>query len=597
MLRPALLRRMRGIMLVCAMGGVSRAFVPLLALALLSSCTCSTASVEPDAGETPDAPAIVDAGSDAGIVAPYDTCAAPLDISSGGTFTLSMNEMHGDYERILGPLLCGGIVDFMSCRDAVAMFHLDEARDVDILTDPNSNDVHIALALLASCDASGAPLDTASGFGAMPLRHLALPPGTYFLFVGADPPNPPIYVAGTPPPVNDSGLVELSVTFGAPSAHPTNESCAAPLDLGSGGHFEGSFVDVTTDTMACGAYGGPELVHTFTLGAPANVHLTLQSTAIIDVVLRTTCGDGPYTDCFLMDIPSAGPRNTERTWYDLPAGTYFLTLTDWAHREANFTLDLDIGPATPPPDGEDCRVAIPIANDVPFNGTLVTLQEDFRVCGRPDAVHQFALSETSDVWIHARSSDRLGLSLMGSCVERSTDGLQCTTGIGFTSIYAPALAPGTYYIVAASYDSNAYQLTTEAWPTRELVPVSVTGNESCSTAYDVPAEGGVFIGDNTLATDDTASTMCTSYGAGKDVAFRWTTATRRRVFATTYGTSYGSLLELRDSFSCSELACDNRSAGHGSAALDLDLPPGTYTFVIDSYLGSNGPYRFELRPF
>src|SRR5262245_45763790 len=175
------------------MGRVSASFRrPAIVAPIVALCAGSGAIGATPDGSVTDAGLIGDASSDAlsPDEVPYDTCAGPLDVSGGGTFTLEVGKLHNDYPRILGPLICGGIVSSDACRDGVVTFHLDEPRDVDIVADPDNNDVWVALALRTSCDSEGPSLDTARGYGAMPLRHRALPAGTYFLFVGTDPPRP-----------------------------------------------------------------------------------------------------------------------------------------------------------------------------------------------------------------------------------------------------------------------------------------------------------------------------------------------------------------------------------------------------------------------
>src|SRR5262249_15522152 len=160
----------------------------------------------------------------------------------------------------------------------------------------------------------------------IPLRHHALGPGTWFIFIGADPPDS---VLGGPPP-NPILNVELTVSFSPPTPPATNESCATPLDVGAGGHFQGSFADVSSDVLAC-QLRNPDLVYTFTTQARANVHVVAQATPnwLLQLTVRATCGAGTFDDCFLSNGTFAGPRTLERTYYDLAAGTWFLILEDW----------------------------------------------------------------------------------------------------------------------------------------------------------------------------------------------------------------------------------------------------------------------------
>src|SRR5262245_15697982 len=78
---------------------------------ILALCAGSGAMGAPPDSAASDAGTIGDASSDALVPyeLPYDTCTGPLDVSSGGAFTLEVGTLHNDYPRVLGPLICGGI--------------------------------------------------------------------------------------------------------------------------------------------------------------------------------------------------------------------------------------------------------------------------------------------------------------------------------------------------------------------------------------------------------------------------------------------------------------------------------------------------------
>jgi hypothetical protein len=203
----------------------------------------------------------------------------------------------------------------------------------------------------------------------------------------------------------------------------------------------------------------------------------------------------------------------------------------------------------------------------------------------------------------AQCSADVRVSLLSSCDGATPTVAQCNDGaVGEVARYVAALAAGTYYVIVGS-DADPYELSVEAWPTPVIAPVSVAGNESCASAFEIPSAGGVFIGDTTAALDDSYATACSPTTGGRDVAFRWTTPVPRRVLVTTSGSAFATTVELRDA-SCGELACDGRSGARGSAspypvsgALDLQLPAGSYTFIVDGWGASaRGAYRFELRP-
>jgi hypothetical protein len=548
-------------------------------------------------GDT-SAPGDAAAPGDSDTPPPHDTCASPLDVSSGGRFTLDVEGAHSDFSAALGPLLCGGIVSSDACQDVVVTFHLDEPRDVDIAAVPNS-DVHVAIALAAACDAGGTTIDTSSSYsGIRHLHHLALPAGTYVVFIGVSPPD--TIVIGAPRPTLAT-TIQLDVAFNPPSAPPANETCDTALDLGAGGHFEGRFVGATDDLAPCGlaGLGFTDLFYSLTLDASSNVQFSWNAETLVFVTLRTACVAGGLDDCSFLDWRLAS--GADRTFYGVAPGTYLVIIEDWGNFERDFSFDIVVTPAAPAPTGDICADPLLIEPNVPFSGSLAGLQDDITNCGvhHRDAFHAVTLTEESDVWISVEGTS----STSGVAIRPACDGApSCNWGGGPPSLYVPGLAAGTYYVIVGDDQDDTYELMVSTSPASHVEPVTVSGNETCATAFVVPAAGGVFIGDTTQATDDSFPTACPALHSSADVTFEWTTETTRRVLVTTWGTSFSTTLELR-SAGCDEMECTALNGGVGPApypawsVIEAELPAGTYVFVLDSWLSSaRGPYRFELKP-
>ncbi|NIR39352.1 MAG: hypothetical protein GWO22_26335, partial [Actinobacteria bacterium] len=66
----------------------------------------------------------------------------------------------------------------------------------------------------------------------------------------------------------------------------------------------------------------------------------------------------------------------------MPAGTYFVLVEGSSSRETDFILDVTFEAPTPPPAGDLCSNAIPIAPGATVTGTLADKQDDIDLsCG------------------------------------------------------------------------------------------------------------------------------------------------------------------------------------------------------------------------
>lgn len=523
----------------------------------------------------------------------YDICEDTFDVSAGGFFAIPIGGTAPDYS--------------LSCRsfprDVVAHFTITQPRSVNIQADGelatgislrgpamdyttcDENDPPESEPPCTECTDSSAEIACETGFPAI-VRRRRLEPGTYFLVIGND---------------AASGDVLLDVAFDAPIPPPTNESCLSPTDVSAGGSFRGSTVEVRNDiTTSCGGASAPDLVYSFTLSAPQNVQISVveDGGASMAYSVRTTCGSAMSELRCVSGAPASG------TLHQLAAGTYYIIVEGPTFRPADFTLDVQILPPSPPPPGDVCSTAISITPDgTPVTGTFTGFQDDLAVScglGGDDVVYTFQLTATSDVFIEYDGPAISAMSLRTNCMSGTGD-LRCVRADPVLT-RVRNLPVGTYYLVLDSTVGGGYTLSVDA-TTPPTTPTMVMGNDNCGAvpmAAQMTDTGGLFTGSTTTALPDyTTSVGCGANAASNDVVFQLTLTSPRRVLATTEGSLYDTVLHLHQSMctSGSPLACnDDAHPGTLTSILDRMLPAGTYYFVVDGFGSfSAGTYFFEVR--
>ena len=519
---------------------------------------------------------------------PHDSaCDEPLDVSAGGVFTVSTVGAASDFM-----LSCGG----SGYRDAVLTFTLPEPRDVYL----NAGGEALAAISLHGTraplpdDASrcaigerflplGPSIDCNSGFPSQ-VRKRALAAGTYYVVVASAPWLP-----------SGGDEVAVEVVFTTPSVPPTNETCAAPIDVSAGGRFSGSFVDVADDlSLPCGYGGSPELVYAFELTERKDVSITATSSSgdSLSGAVYGACGAaGEVLRC-----TGGAPFDTRLR--DLPPGRYHLVIEGPSYRDVDFDLDVTFSEPTSVPAGESCANAIPLALDTRTPGTLADKQDDVVTgCGfnYVDAVYAFELTERRDLTVVIDGGTRyMNASIRPACGSTAGE-LRCDRGTPVRSRVRD-VPPGTYYVVVEGFSRSSFAVTvTTSAPT---VAVPVTGNDTCGAATIVPPTGGLFTGTTALGLDDYRSTVCTTVADGPDAAFRLDLTAPKVVTASTDGSSIDTVLMVfRDSCaSGGDAYCDDDGgSGGGASAITRMLGPGTFFFVVDGYgPGSAGAYTFEV---
>jgi hypothetical protein len=497
--------------------------------------------------------------------APYDTCDAPYDISAGGTFVLDARGAMPDYS-----LGC----TTTARRDLVLTFTLEAPRNVSI--EARGDFFTTAIALRTSCSERTSELACHQGFPSS-FRHRQLSAGTYFVVVSA----------------SAAGDVTVNASFTEPSPPPTNETCAAPIDISAGGVFNGEIFDTRDDlTTSCGIADSADLVYSFTTEAEQDVRIT--ATAMTGESLawevRPTCDSSEGSVRCAYGGPATGRL------HQLPAGTYFLVLEGSSHLSLAFSLEIEFLPPTPALAGDQCANAIPLELGVAASGTLADMEDDIVTsCGfhYRDAVYSFTLSERRDVVIDVGSGTRfMNASVRTACADRETE-RACGTG-GPVQTRLRALPAGTYYVVVEALRSVNFQITvTDSEPTA-LVPVM--DNETCASAHVIPETGGVFTGTTSGMSDDYSTAVCGAMARSPDAAFTLELTSRRRVVASTDGSAFDTVLYMYGS-ACTgtESACDD-NAGEGTRSrIERTLDAGTYHFIVDGWgMVSSGEYVLDV---
>jgi hypothetical protein len=251
-------------------------------------------------------------------------------------------------------------------------------------------------------------------------------------------------------------------------------------------------------------------------------------------------------------------------------------------------------------DGEDapngsCDCPVDVTLPGTTTGTTVGMGDGNRggcaySTGGIEAVHRLVLTDAAEVWF-----DMTGTSFTGYLYVRegACDGTELDCAGSWMGGFGLSLTAGTYYVFVDGSSSTTapgpYTLEVSVWTS----PVPVTGNDTCSSAYVLTADG-TYSGNNSSMTD-TAAGSC-SFTGGRDVWFTFTLTTTRTLTFDTTGSDYYNAIYVR-SGSCTgtEVGCDRYSGGGYGARLTLTLGPGTYYMAVDAIASTYaGDYLLDV---
>lgn len=514
----------------------------------------------------------------------HDRCEDALDVTGGGTFSLDLRGAARDYE-----LACSQ----RALADAVVAFTLDEPSDVRLTARGvyvNGSQEVAGIEVRADCAGQG--LECRNAFpGEVRMRGLAA--GRYFAIVD---------VPGAPRAI-------VTADFSSATSGPGNTSCARAQMLVDGERVSSDLVDVP-DTLQspCGVRDGEagalvpqsDLVYAFTLEAPHNVALSAVSTSgdPMNLSVRSSCDDEGSTLTCVRGEPA------DTLLHALDPGTYYAVVEGPSYREVDFNLDYRLLPPTPPPPGDSCTEPV----ELPLDGSSVvsSLEENQASIETScdlhasDTVYRFTLSEPTDLLVATGAAGfTFGAALQQTCGDPASD-LACTVGRGGRRRFRN-LQPGDYSLVLEALDAREVVAALELLPRTE--PTAVTGNDTCATAFDVPAAGGMFSGDTSIGFANDYFACGNSRSA--DAVYRVKLTEPKRVRVSTEG-AFDSILYRFDAGTVGTAACDGEFAACNDDAPEIDnvdsqldemLPAGTYYYVVDGYHVDNiGDYvvTFEI---
>ena len=501
----------------------------------------------------------------------HDTCADPLVVTRSGVYTMTLGGAAPDYT-----LGCSGGI----ANDVVMAIDIPAGAPRDLRVEVQ-DEFGVTGASLRSPCGGPAELGCRTGYPAV-VRARSLAPGRYYVVVAS--------VGG------GSGRADVNVSIDPSTEAPLNETCATAtvIPVPMGGTFRDSMVGVANDTtLACGtSTDSPDLFYTFTIPEALGARDVIVSAGAVSgetmaFSVRAACDDNAVR-C------AVGSPASART-FRLAPGTYTLVVEGPSYVEVDFTLNVSFAAPSNPVAGDLCNAAIPLTVGTLYNGSFAGAEDDVEIsaCGyrTRDLVHRFTLSEPADVAV---------ITSGGTTYVQSALTAECPTEMAlFCAGGAPArtrargLPAGDYFVIVEATRAGGYSVQVDA-TSPPVIPTPVTGNDLCGTAAVIPETGGLFSGNSATAMHDYTPT-CGASGMAKDVAFSLTLTTRRRVIASTSGTSYDSILSLHAGRCPNEFGCDDDSAGGGAGLLDRVLDPGAYFFVIDAYRATeSGDYLVEV---
>ncbi|MDC0748346.1 putative metal-binding motif-containing protein [Polyangium mundeleinium] len=519
----------------------------------------------------------------------HDTCTDPLVIDAPGAYTIDTTAAAANFAASCN------VNNQPAARDVVAAIVLPAGPPVDVEITARTNAADVAIALLGQCGDPSTEITCGTSFfhpqgGRFakirgrglgdPAKTTALP-----LYVFAD--------ADTP--------VILDVAFLPPEPVPTNETCGTAEPISFGVPFFSTLVDAATDVgITCTPLTG-ELLYSFELASPANVHVYASS---VD-------GDG-FPVISLRDAACALPENeitcksapiVDVFRHALPAGTYHVAVAAGAPTIVSTTVVIE--PPTEPLPDETCEGAPAITPNVTRDVDLLDRQDDVKLgClpGAVDAAYTLSLPVASDVLLVQRISqgDTGAVTLaLPACADPS-DQLICDPGsqsplrIGKRNIPA-----GDYRVVAESLLGQPAQVT--AFVRKTTPPLIVPFADACADVLMIPSTGGFFQGNTANATAN-FNAGCDQgggpEGGARDQLLGLSLSDKKRVVLDMGGSGYTTLLDVRKGPDCPGVEVPKACAvgyGQNKSFLDLTLDPGTYFLQIDGLGQDSGPWFLDVR--
>jgi hypothetical protein len=509
----------------------------------------------------------------------HDTCDDALELGKGGVFEVPLLGAVDDYET--------GCASSADTHDVVFTFEISEPRDVKleargILRD--GNDEIAKLSLQARCGQSSSEVQCSRSFPA-DLRVRALPAGRYFVIASSPASGRSLWLSFRTSPATEA---------------PPNATCDNAVDVGAGGRFEGTFVDVGDDIQSgCGVDRQPDVFYELTLTEERDVEISAVSDEPGDLTISVR--DGCEEASLVWGCRTAEPALTRL--HQLPAGTYIIALEGPSTREVGYALEVAVLAPTAPPVGDGCAQPMPLVAGMSELVSLSDKQAEVASSCEstgPDAVFSLNLDRARDVLIEVDADQEVAVvALQQTCGVIATE-RGCRAG-GPVQTRLRNVAAGDYFIVVDSRSAAAVTIKVDTLP--PSATTTVTGNDDCQRAFDIPLTGGVFTGDTrTLLGHYGAGAACGANTLSPDAVYRLVLPETRRVLVTLDPSFDGVLHRMRDDRppgqACMPWQADlcRDVAGSGiQEMLDDTLGAGTYYYVVDGARDTNaGFYTLDV---
>ena len=553
---------------------------------------------DPDASEV----APVDVHPDVGVVCVTgltDRCPSFVpgpcaDLSDGAQHTVITRGLTADL-----PASCEGGTTSVG-GDGVLPLTLEAPSDVVITGTPTGGDgVVLTLTPASSCGELASELRCANSLvsGSEGVARIAMPtlaPGVYYVAVSTARGNAALVEARvTPARPRSRGDVCPGVPV-VPDGPPVTLSTSpflAEADYGTtcgAGSTSGGWVDA---------------VFSYTLSTPRDVTVEVSATgsSSLSVDVDARCGQRASA---APGCVSANPAR--RVLRNQPAGTYYVVVDHRASTGPGRTLvvTVDTSAPTPPSAADACPgETLPAATAVSTSvAGLSAGSASFACFGgrRADAVFGFTAPPLGDVLMNVRASGNVATQVASSCGGPVV--AACAGPASDVWRRLRGLTPGQGYSLAAGTSATSGSLTAQWFAVTSAEATAVSGNDSCSRARTIPEGGGVFTGDSTTSSTNLVPPCGgLSCANGRVAYFRLNLRERRRVVASTYGSSFDTVLSVGSGSSCPGRSVTNGcndDTVHNSSQLDLTLDAGTYWVTLQG-CGSRvgGAYTLDVATF
>ncbi len=352
------------------------------------------------------------------------------------------------------------------------------------------------------------------------------------------------------------------------------DTCDDPFDVSAGGRFFVNNEGAMTDYGLSCAGMRTDVVLTLTTTEAHDVSIRADGAGVTAVSLRTTCED------MATEVECESGFPGEARIRSLPAGSYFVIVSDSGRGEIEVEVDLD--PPTPAPTNETCSAPEDLTGGGAVSGSFLDVDDDYTMrcgfSGQADLVYRFTTTEIQDVRVTlvGSSGDTMNFAVQSVCGDDAST-LRCARGTPAGSV-VHELPAGTYYLLieGPSYREVDFTLDVEILP-----PTAAPVGDSCDTAVPLTV-GTTELG--TLADkEDDIEISCGFFY--RDAVHSFEITERRDVTLTVDGGGTFMYTSVRTTCDddTTQLRC---SSGNPSRVRLRDLAPGTYYVIVESFRGT-----------